>query len=221
MRVGLENIEKRLPTKLLGFDCDNGSEFLNEVLEGYLLTHENPAKRTRSRPYKENNQKNVKQKNFTHARQLLGYGRFDKIELKSLVDEVYVEAWLPLRNYFTPVMKLVEKKRTGSKVSKKYDQARTPCDRLLDYLKVSKATKAELRRTRKNLDPIELANQLEAKLGIIFEIVERIEEERAEEQRWAEEADRGTATAGEDSVAPSVANAPSVSTASSPAEKIA
>ena len=68
---------------------------------------------------------------------------------------------------------------------------------------------------------IELANQLEAKLGIIFEIVERIEEERAEEQRWAEEADRGSATAGEDSVAPSVANAPSVSTASSPAEKIA
>lgn len=115
----------------------------------------------------------------------------------------------------------MEKKRTGSKVSKKYDQARTPCDRLLDCLKVSKATKAELRRTRKNLDPIELANQLEAKLGIIFEIVERIEEECAEEQRWAEEADRGSATAGEDSVAPSVANAPSVSTASSPAEKIA
>ena len=221
VRVGLENIEKRLPTKLLGFDCDNGSEFLNEVLEGYLLTRENPVKWTRSRPYKKNDQAHVEQKNFTHVRQLLGYGRFDKIELKSLVDEVYVEAWLPLRNYFTPVMKLVEKKRTGSKVSKKYDQARTPCDRLLDCLKVSKATKAELRRTRKNLDPIELANQLEAKLGIIFEIVERIEEERAEEQRWAEEADRGSATAGEDSVAPSVANAPSVSTASSPAEKIA
>ena len=57
---------------------------------------------------------------------------------------------------------------------------------------------------------------------MFFKIVERIEEERAEEQRWEEEADRSCTTAGEeDFVAPSVANAPYGSTASSPAEKVA
>jgi hypothetical protein len=34
--VGLERIEKRLPFPMLGFDCDNGSEFLNEIVEAYL-----------------------------------------------------------------------------------------------------------------------------------------------------------------------------------------
>ncbi len=37
VRVGLERIETRMPFPMLGFDCDNGSEFLNEVLEAYLL----------------------------------------------------------------------------------------------------------------------------------------------------------------------------------------
>ena len=86
---------------------------------------------------------------------------------------------------------------------------------------MSKAAKVQLRRTRKSLDPIELAKRLETKLAVIFEIVERIEEDRAEEKRWVEEVDRGGANAGEDSVTPSVANAPYSSTTSSPAEKVA
>lgn len=31
--VGLRRIEKRMPFAMLGFDCDNGSEFLNTVTE--------------------------------------------------------------------------------------------------------------------------------------------------------------------------------------------
>ena len=63
-------IEQRLPFELFGFDCDNGSEFLNETLEKYLLTREKPIRWTRSRPYKKNDQAHVEQKNFTHVRQL-------------------------------------------------------------------------------------------------------------------------------------------------------
>jgi hypothetical protein len=32
VRVGLEDIEKRMPFDLLGLDYDNGREFLNTVL---------------------------------------------------------------------------------------------------------------------------------------------------------------------------------------------
>jgi len=35
-------------------------------------------------------------------------------------------------NHFQPVMKLVEKVRIGSKVRKKYDNPKTPCQKLID-----------------------------------------------------------------------------------------
>jgi hypothetical protein len=187
VRVGLENIEKRMPFNLLGFDSDNGSEFLNTVLEEYLLTRKRAIKWTRSRPYKKNDQAHVEQKNFTHVRQLLGYGRYDDLELKALVDDLYESAWLPLRNHFTPVMKLVEKTRDGSKVKKNYDKPQTPYQRLLSCPKVSEEQKDQLREKHRQLDPIELAGEIEKKLQVIFEKVDLIETEREEDLRWAEE----------------------------------
>lgn len=185
--VGLRKIEARMPMEMLGFDCDNGSEFLNETLERYLLSPSRKIKWTRSRPYKKNDQAHVEQKNFTHVRLLLGYGRYDKLELVSMVNDLYENAWLPLRNYFTPVMKLIEKTRIGSKVKKHYDTAKTPCDRMLQCRLVSKTTKEELRKTRENLDPWALASSIETKLKSIFEIIHKIEEQRAEESQWIEE----------------------------------
>jgi hypothetical protein len=142
---------------------------------------------TRSRAYKKNDQAHVEQKNFTHVRQLLGYGRFGDLELREQVNELYEKAWLPLRNHFTPVMKLIEKQRIGSKVRKKYDTPATPCDRLLNCAKVSEETKDQLRVTRAALDPMDLAADIEARLEKIFTIVERIEEDRQEEMERAGE----------------------------------
>lgn len=187
VRVGLERIEKRLPFPMLGFDCDNGSEFLNVVVEAYLLRRNRSVEWTRSRAYKKNDQAHVEQKNFTHVRQLLGYGRFGDLELREQVNELYEKAWLPLRNHFTPVMKRIEKQRIGSKVRKKYDTPATPCDRLLNCTKVSEEIKDQLRVTRAALDPMDLAADIEARLGMIFTIVERIEEDRQEEMERAGE----------------------------------
>ena len=64
MRVGLERIEKRMPFPMLGFDCDNGSEFLNEILEAYLLKRKRSIEWTRSRAYKKNDHAHVEQKKF-------------------------------------------------------------------------------------------------------------------------------------------------------------
>ena len=65
-------------------------------------------------------------------------------------------------------MKLIEKQRIGCKVRKKYDTPATPCDRLLACAKVSEETKAQLRTTRRGLDPMALAADIEARLGRIF-----------------------------------------------------
>lgn len=47
----IELIESHLPFPILGFDCDNGSEFLNHHLIRYLQKREKPVQFTRSRPY--------------------------------------------------------------------------------------------------------------------------------------------------------------------------
>jgi len=221
VRVGVSAIEARLPFDLLGFDCDNGSEFLNEVLENYLTLRERKVEWTRSRPYKKNDQAHVEQKNFTHVRQLLGYGRFSDLDLVQMVNELYTEAWLPMRNYFTPVMKLVEKERVGSKVKKKYDEPQTPCDRLLSCPKVTEKVKNSLRKTREALDPIALSEEVEKRLKEIFKRVGEIEEQRAEEERWIAEIDEERESAsGCDSVPPTVAIAPCGSTPSHPEETL-
>jgi len=57
-------------------------------------------------------------------------------------------------------MKLVEKTRRGSKVQKKYDQARTPYQRVLDGNTLSKEAVEELKRTYATLNPVKLGRQI-------------------------------------------------------------
>ena len=46
-----KDVESALPFPLLGFDCDNGSEFLNWHLLRHFSQRPNPVQFTRSRPY--------------------------------------------------------------------------------------------------------------------------------------------------------------------------
>ena len=59
-----QEVEESLPFELLGFDCDNGSEFLNHPLWGYLAKRQSPVEFTRSRPYHKNDNAHVEQKNM-------------------------------------------------------------------------------------------------------------------------------------------------------------
>jgi hypothetical protein len=68
----IRNIEERIAFPILGFDCDNGSEFLNHHLVRYFTDRPKaPVQFTRSRPYRKNDNAFVEQKNWTHVRQLL------------------------------------------------------------------------------------------------------------------------------------------------------
>lgn len=49
-----QEVEDALPFKVLGFDCDNGSEFLNHHLVSYFTKRPKQVKFTRSRPYHKN-----------------------------------------------------------------------------------------------------------------------------------------------------------------------
>ena len=71
----IHHIEQSLPFPLLGFDSDNGSEFLNYHLLRHFTERKKPIQFTRSRAYHKDDNAHVEQKNWTHVRQWLGYNR--------------------------------------------------------------------------------------------------------------------------------------------------
>lgn len=174
----IREIENDLPFALLGFASDNGNEFINDELVGYLKDRIPTVEFVRRRPYRKNDSAHVEQKNFTHVRNLFGYDRLDGEHLLPLMNEIYRAYWNPLWNYFTPVMKLKSKTRVGSKIIKKWDKPKTPCQRLLDSDHIPKHTKAHLRRRLQSKNPFFLKRQLEKKLKEFWKAVEDIKRKR-------------------------------------------
>jgi len=167
----IKEIERMLPFKLKGFDCDNGSEFLNYHLLRYFQEHSNVIQFTRSRPYKKNDNAHVEQKNWTHVRQLFGYDRFDNIHLVELMNKLYAKEWSDLGNYFCPTFKLIEKIKINSRYKRKYDTPKTPYQRLLESDAIDEENKTKLKARYESLDPFKLKASVERKLKAIFKLV--------------------------------------------------
>jgi hypothetical protein len=167
----VKNIEKSLPFKILGYDCDNGSEFLNKHLIRYFAKRDEPVQFTRSRPYHKNDNAHVEQKNWTHVRHLFGYDRFDNSDLVDMMNDLYANEWSQYQNHFCPVMKLIEKKKINSRYYKRYDKPLTPYYRLMGSSYIPKETKDMLREQHRKLNPFELKRIIDAKLKRIFEFI--------------------------------------------------
>ena len=165
----IAQIEKELPFPTLGFACDNGTEFLNERLYFHLTKRDNPVDFVRRRPYRKNDSAHVEQKNGTHVRELFGYERSDHSELVPLMNEIYSQYWNPLWNYFTPFMKLKSKERVGSKYIKKYDEPKTPYQRLLESSHLSQDRKDKVKQRVGQLNPFKLKEGLDSKLKTFFD----------------------------------------------------
>jgi hypothetical protein len=162
--MAIKDIEIDLPFFMKGFSSDNGSEFLNQEMENFLLKRDRRVHWTRRRPYKKNDAAHVEQKNWTHVRELFGYDRFDNIHLKNQMDLIYKKYWNQLQNFFIPVFKLQSKARVGGKVKKVYDTPQTPYQRLITggYLANDQVT--SLKRRMSELNPVELKKELDKKL---------------------------------------------------------
>ncbi len=168
----IKHVEESLPFLVLGFDSDNGSEFLNWHLMSYLTDNRAKAIQfTRSRPYKKNDNAHVEQKNWTFVRHLLGYDRFDNIKIVSLLNDLYSNEWSLYQNYFCPTMKLIEKQKVNSKYIKRYDKPKTPYERLMNSDDVLEDTKKILENQYKQLNPFVLKKIIEKKLKNIFKYV--------------------------------------------------
>lgn len=155
--AALKKLRKNLPFPLLGIDSDNGSEFINQYLTDYCK--EEKLSFTRARPYRKNDNCFVEQKNYSVVRRAVGYGRYHTEVQLALLNELYATLRL-YTNFFQPTMKLKCKERVGSKVTKRYDDAQTPYQRVLAAPQVSEADKQRLRARYKTLNPAALKRKL-------------------------------------------------------------
>lgn len=156
-KEALGGIRGRFPFRIRELHPDNDSALVNDLLwdwcrqEGILLS--------RSRPYRKNDNAWVEQKNWTHVRKVVGYGRYDNTTELRLLNEIYGVLRL-YKNFFLPTIKLISKTRVDGHIKRIYDQARTPLQRVLESHQVSRKTKQELRRTYEALNPAELKRRL-------------------------------------------------------------
>jgi hypothetical protein len=184
----LRSIEKSLPFTLHTIKFDSGSEFMNyDVISALRSYGENirpkPITIYRSRPYRKNDNCYVEQKNLTHVRQFIGYDRIENQNATRLLNEIYRDLWCPFLNFFMPTFKLIRKERIGSRIKKKYEEPKTPYERVMASSTVPEATKKALRARYEALDPIELKLAIEEKLKLLMRIIR--EEDQSKELKLA------------------------------------
>ncbi|HLW45889.1 MAG TPA: transposase family protein, partial [Acidimicrobiales bacterium] len=124
----IDHARKKFPFPVLGIDSDNGSEFINAHLFDYCTA--NKLTFTRSRPFNKNDGAHVEQKNWTHVRELVGYLRFDTDEELELLNAIW-ELDSRFSNHLLAQQKLIERRREGAKIIKRYDRAQTPVERAI------------------------------------------------------------------------------------------
>jgi hypothetical protein len=150
----IQTARERLPFPLLGFDSDNGSEFVNRFFVDYCRRE--GITFTRSRPYRKNDNCFVEQKNNSVIRRCVGYPRYESPEALEVLTRLY-EQYRLLVNFFLPSAKLIVRTRDGSKVIRRHDAPRSPYDRVLDHPAVANADKDRLRKFKLTLNPARIA----------------------------------------------------------------
>ena len=154
----LEHVIAQFPFRIKGIDSDNGSEFINAHLFAFCKACKITF--TRSRAGNSNDGSYVEQKNWTHVRELVGYLRYDTdAELKTLN-----EIWAlndSYTNYFCAQQKLVSKVRDGAKVTKRYDEAKSPFQRAQAHTNTTQKSQAAMKQTMNELKPGELFREIQ------------------------------------------------------------
>lgn len=159
---GLDEMAKSFPFRIVGINPDNGSEFINYHL--YRYCRKNDIQFTRSRPYKKDDNAHIEQKNWTHVRKLLGWGRYDTVQAVDVINDLYKNELRLFMNLFLPSMKLQKKVRVGSRITKRYDQPKTPLDRLIQSEKGDPDRITTLLKLRDSLNPFLLSKTIDEKL---------------------------------------------------------
>lgn len=166
------HILQRIPFPILGLHPDNGSEFLNVHLIRFWRTAIPAVHISRSRPYHNNDNRFVEQKNDTLVRAFFGNDRLDSVVQVLALNQLYDDMWV-YHNLFQPVMHLAHKtyisqENGPSRVKRRYDTARTPFDRLCATAAIPAATRQQLETRRYPANPRQLRREIYAAIDHLF-----------------------------------------------------
>jgi hypothetical protein len=168
VRPALEIVEAALPFPLLGVDSDNGGEFINDHLHRHF--QDRHIQFTRGRPYKKDDNAHIEQKNWTHVRKLYGYVRYDTPEAVAAMNDLNRNELRLFQNFFQPSVKLKEKVRKGSRLTRRYDQPRTPWQRVLESPHQDPRKVVAYQSLFNTLNPFELLAAIDQKLERIYRL---------------------------------------------------
>lgn len=168
--TGVHRLRQRLPVPLRELHTDNGSEFINHVLVPWCRRE--GIRLTRGRGYRKNDQAYVEQRNWVAVRRTIGYDRYSSHGAHALFQQFYELLRLQL-NFLRPLRKLVSKQRVGAKLTKRYDAAQTPYQRLLAAGVLPPGPRQALEREFLAINPVALARQLDQTLDALWKLRDR------------------------------------------------
>jgi hypothetical protein len=174
MKDAFQQILARLPFPILEIHPDNGSEFFNHHMLRFWSEAIPGVQLSRSRPYHKRDNRFVEQKNSSLVRGYLGHHRLDSVTQTVAVNRLYNMMWI-YYNFFQPVMRLTEKRwpqkdEEASRVKRRYDQARTPFDRLCATDAISQEQKEQLQAFRDQVNPRQLRREIHDLIDCIFSL---------------------------------------------------
>jgi hypothetical protein len=175
MQDAFRYILARLPFPVLEIHPDNGSEFFNHHMLRFWGETVQGVRISRSRPYYKNDNRFVEQKNSTLVRAYLGNERLDTVAQTLAVNHLYDRMWL-YYNFFQPVMRLEEKivipgvDGQPTRIKRRYDDARTPFDRLCDTTAILPEHRAQLESLRDQTNPRQLRQEIYDWIDYIFSL---------------------------------------------------
>ena len=161
MEGGFERIRSRLPMPVVEVHPDNGSEFMNDHVVRYWKELAPGVSLSRSRPYQKNDNRFVEQKNDTLVRAYFGHSRLDTVEQAEAMNALYDQMGV-YYNLFQPVLHLVEKTAAGTRVRRKWDEAKTPFERLVATGVLTPERHAALEALRDGTNPRALRREIYA-----------------------------------------------------------
>jgi hypothetical protein len=171
MADGFRRCQARLPFGVLELHPDNGSEFLNDLMLDFWKKQPHSPAFSRSRPYRKNDNRFVEQKNYSEVRVYFGYDRLDTVDHTNRLNLLYDRLWL-YTNFFQPVLRLAEKTVTRSgettHVTRRFDQARTPFERLCATGVLEPACQQALEQLRLHTNPRPLRAEIYTLIGQLF-----------------------------------------------------
>ena len=156
-RRALDAALSAMPMGLRRIHSDNGSEFINALIQGHVRRKWPQARFSRSYPGRKNDNAHIEQKNGSVVRAWLGEIRVDRPEAIPLLWRLAENISLHT-NLFRPVQMLTgrTKRENGKGYAKTYDAFRTPAQRVLDSPEVPETAKARIRRLLERTNSVRL-----------------------------------------------------------------